>query len=51
MVDATDTAMGYRTAAASTTDKPNIKVKPLKKTRLTHGNTAKSEWHLVNHEQ
>jgi hypothetical protein len=30
---------------------PNIKVKPLKKTRLTHANTAKSEWNRVNHEQ
>jgi hypothetical protein len=28
----------------------NIKVKPLKKTRLAHANTAKSVWNRVNHE-
>jgi hypothetical protein len=30
-IDATDTAMDCRTAAASTTDKPKYQVKPLKK--------------------
>jgi len=30
---------------------PNIKSKPLKKTCLTHANTAKSEWKRVNREQ
>ena len=29
----------------------NIKGKPLKKTRLAHANSAKSEWNGVNHEQ
>jgi len=31
MVDATDTAMGYRTAAASTTDKPKYQSKDSQK--------------------